>query len=511
MIFILPAFRLKILRILDDLVARVLMQKNKQYLFWLLLVLGCYGNLSAQNAGIEDRQANSENYIDSTHALNPPVKNSCIVRDIIIIGNKKTRAEIILREIPFKTGETYLLPDLVKKFDEARRRLMNTTLFHEAIVAMKSMEGYNIDITVEVKERWYIFPIPYLKPVDRNLNQWIVEQKASLERVNYGVKLLYNNVTGRNDKLKLWVIGGYTKQITFNYDRLYIDKKMKWGMNLAFLLGKNRELNYMTISDKQQFLKSDDYIRNFVMGSAEVTYRNAINTRHRFGISYTKEEVADTVVSLNPDYFKFGKNQVRYPALYYIMTYYNLDYIPYPSKGYAAEIIVQKEGFTKYHNLFQVTAKGSGNWPINERLFFSINAYGTIKLPFSQPYISQRLLGYNDVYLQGYEYYVIDGVAGGYVKAALTRKLVSFNVKFPGIKKLAPQKTPFGIYGRIFGNAGYTHNTDKEYNSTLTNKMLYSAGLGIDITTIYDFTFRIDWSFNQLGENGLFLHKKAVF
>ena len=63
----------------------------------------------------------------------------------------------------------------------------------------------------------------------------------------------------------------------------------------------------MTISDKQQFLKSDDYIRNFCNGiPAEVTYRNAINTRHRFGISYTKK-VANTVVSLNPDYFKFGK------------------------------------------------------------------------------------------------------------------------------------------------------------------------------------------------------------
>ena len=221
--------------------------------------------------------------------------------------------------------------------------------------------------------------------------------------------------------------------------------------------------------------------------------------------------MADTVVSLNPDYFKFGKNHVRFPTLYYIMTYYNLDYIPYPTKGYAAEISVHKEGFTKYHNLLQVTAKGSGNWHIGKSSFFSLNAYGTIKLPFSQPYISQRLLGYNEVYLQGYEYYVIDGVAGGYLKASLTQKLVGFNIKLPGTKKLTPQKTPFGVYGRIFGNAGYTHNTDREYNSTLTNKMLYSAGIGIDITTIYDFTLRIDWSFNQLGENGLFLHKKAVF
>jgi hypothetical protein len=247
------------------------------------------------------------------------------------------------------------------------------------------------------------------------------------------------------------------------------------------------------------------------MGSAEVTYRKAINTRHRFGVSYTKEEVADTVVSMNPNYFKFGKNAVRYPTLYYIMTYYNLDYIPYPTKGYAAEIIVQKEGFTKLHNLFQVTAKGSAHWHLTNRTFLSLNGYASMKIPFSQPYISQRFLGYNDVYLQGYEYYVIDGVAGGYLKSSLTTRLVKFNIRIPGTKRFTPQKTPIGIYARIFGNAGYVHNTDTEYSSNLTNKMLYSAGLGIDITTIYDFTFRIDWSFNQLGENGLFLHRKAVF
>jgi hemolysin activation/secretion protein len=158
-----------------------------------------------------------------------------------------------------------------------------------------------------------------------------------------------------------------------------------------------------------------------------------------------------------------------------------------------------------------VTAKGSAHWHLTNRAFFSLNGYAAVKLPFSQPYISQRLLGYNDAYLQGYEYYVIDGVAGGYLKASLSTRLVKFNIRIPGTKRFTPQKTPIGIYGRIFGNAGYVHNTETEYYSTLTNKMLYSAGLGIDITTIYDFTFRIDWSFNQLGENGLFLHRKAIF
>ncbi|MEI9807196.1 MAG: hypothetical protein WDO16_04530 [Bacteroidota bacterium] len=135
---------------------------------------------------------------------------------------------------------------------------MNTSLFLTVVVALKSFDGYNIDVLVQVKERWYIFPVPYFKPVDRNLNQWIVEQKASLSRVNYGAKLLYYNATGRNDKLRVSAIMGYTKELSFGYGRQYIDKKMKWGMNFNFSMGKNKELNYNTINNKQSFIKDEN-------------------------------------------------------------------------------------------------------------------------------------------------------------------------------------------------------------------------------------------------------------
>jgi hypothetical protein len=112
--------------------------------------------------------------------------------------------------------------------------------------------------------------------------------------------------------------------------------------------------------------------------------------------------------------------------------------------------------------------------------------------------------------MQGYEYFVIDGVAGGYLKASLTRKLFNFNIKVPGTKKIAPVKIPINIYGRTYGNTGYTYNPNPG-NNYLSNKMLFSGGFGIDITTIYDFTLKLDWSFNQLGQNGIFIHKKVIF
>ncbi|MBK5270423.1 MAG: hypothetical protein JJE22_05345, partial [Bacteroidia bacterium] len=327
-----------------------------KYCLWLIVAVACFHTLSAQQSALETLPESS---LQPGNQKLVPANSLFVVRNILITGNKKTRDNIILREIPFKPGQEFPLEELVEKFEDARRQLMNTALFHEVTVALKSFEGYNVDVIIDVKERWYIFPLPYLKPVDRNINQWIVEQKAKLSRVNYGLKLLYNNFTGRKDKLKLYLVNGYTKQVSFSYNGLFIDKKLKWGTSMSFEMGKNREVNYNTINDKQVFIKdNDNYLRSFVHASAEVTYRRLTKTVHRFGIGYTKETVSDTIVALNPSYFKSGRNSIRFPEIYYDMTYLDLDYNPYPTKGYAAAVSVGKRGFNNTINLWQLTAKG---------------------------------------------------------------------------------------------------------------------------------------------------------
>ena len=478
------------------------MQLKKKYWFWLIVTVLCCLQSFAQDT-VGKRKTDSV-----APARSGPVVT---IGEIVISGNKKTKSTIILREIPFRTGEKYTLGTLKKKFEDARRQLMNTTLFNSAVVAVKSMDGTQVTVSVDLKERWYLFPWPYFKPVDRNLNQWIVEQKASLSRVNYGAKILYNNATGHNDKLRLYFITGYTKQFSFSYDRLYIDNKLKWGLSGGFAIGKNREVNYNTINDKQVFLKdNDNYLRSFVTGNAEITYRRAIKTRHRFGISYTKEDVKDTVLSLNPSYFQEGRNNIHYPVLYYNITYYDLDYIPYPTKGYAAQVFLSKKGFNKVINVWELSAKGSASWRLSPKFFFNLNMFGGIRVPFRQPYINRRFFGYGDVFMQGYEYYVVDGVAGGYVKTTLTRELLNFDIRIPYKKGKAPLHIPIKFFGKIYGNTGYVYSPQPGENF-LSNKMLYSGGLGIDILTFYDVTFKLEYTFNQLGQNGLFLQRKTIF
>ena len=441
---------------------------------------------------------------------NPPTE-PFFVRSIFIAGNKKTNASIILREIPFKQGDYFPLQQLVSKFEDARRQLMNTSLFHEVTVALKDFDGHNVDILVDVTERWYIFPVPYFKVVDRNLNEWLVQHKASLGRVNYGIKLMYNNVTGFNDKLNIWLMNGYTRQVSLSYDRLYFDKKMKWGAKFGFSLGKNREVNYNTINNKEVFLKdTNNFIRSFFKTNFELTYRRAIKTRHRFGIAYTEERVEDTIVKLNPSYFTSGRNQIRYPELYYNMSFHNVDYIPYPLKGFEAEINFSKKGFSHIMNVWELNLTTGNYWQILPKTYLSINTAANLKLPFKQPFFNTHLMGYNELFMQGYEYYVIDGVVGGCLKTTISKELFNFHVPLPKTKHTTINSIPFRIYGKIYGNTGYAYNPQPGQNS-LNNRMLYSGGLGIDIVTIYDVNIRLEWSFNQIGQNGIYLHRKNNF
>ncbi|HEX2630340.1 MAG TPA: POTRA domain-containing protein, partial [Chitinophagaceae bacterium] len=259
-----------------------------KYHTWFVLLLIISGRLCAQQtSGEKDLPpvADSASRIAGNEESND---GTFIVRNINITGNKKTKPKFILREIPFKMGEEYTLTDLVKKFEDARRQLMNTALFIDVVVSLDKSEGNMVDVAVDVRERWYIFPVPYFKPVDRNLNQWLFEKNASLSRVNYGLKILHNNVTGYGDKLRLQAVGGYTKQLSFSYDRLYIDKQMRFGLNTGFAIGYNRELNYNTIDDKQLFLKDELKTRKFLNANVELTYRRAIKTRHRIGIAFNR-------------------------------------------------------------------------------------------------------------------------------------------------------------------------------------------------------------------------------
>jgi hypothetical protein len=435
------------------------------------------------------------------------VSTLVLISDIVLTGFKKTKPYIIQRELPFKKGDTIPSDELTDKLKLCKQQLMNTSLFVDVDVHVVKIDSAHIFVNVSVKERWYFFPIPYFKIVSRNFNTWWVEENHSLSRVEYGLKFMQNNVTGRNDNLNLWIVGGYTQQFSLRYDNPNIDSKLKNGINFGFGFRRNRELNYGMDSvkpNKLGFIKQEDHFlikENYI--DFAYTYRPAIKTRHTFRVAYGNTAVDDSIVKLNPTYFASEGTRSSYFDLNYYLTYNNLDYFPYPLKGFYGDIGIYKR-FGNGSNFWQLSGRGNYNVKLNRTSFVQFQAAGVFRAPFNQPYVANNLLGSPNMYMRGLEYYVIEGVVGGVARATLKNQILSFNIHSP-LKSKTHDRIPFRVFVKTFGDLGYSY-TPNYGISRLNNKLLHTFGFGIDIVTFYDVVLRFEYTYNQLGDRALYFH-----
>lgn len=454
----------------------------------------------------------SENPVVFSTASGTTVEDSnrlFVIHDITITGNAKTRPATIFRELSFTINEQYTLGDIVKKFQKARKQLMNTGMFLDVVVSLKSLDGYDVYVNVDVKEKWYIWPKAFIRAVDKSFGKWWKEQDRNIDRINYGIRFAHNNITGRNDKLRVGFMNGYTRQVSLEYYGLWLDKELKWSTNAGVSFGKNKEVNYMTVKNKQVPVKDNNFLHTYIGGFVHVNYRPAIKTFHTFGVGYIYEEIADTIFKLNPSFSSANKVS-NYPEFFYRLAYFDVDFIPYPTKGFSGEVSLKKKGFNAKVNIWELSARASKTWPLSNKYFLNVKGLGLVKLPFDQPYTGRQFMGSEGRFLQGYEYYVIEGLAGGYAKASLVRSIFKTHISIPSQRIKSLNYIPIKLYAKTFINAGYVYNTNTGVNE-LANQMLYSGGVGLDLVTFNDFVIKIEWSFNRLGENGLYLHQRNDF
>lgn len=479
----------------------------------LILWLGCcYNNPCAAQASIPaDTSFTPQVFPTDFSGEAHPVSDSSNLIEIAAIqitGNRKTKDYIIFREVDFHAAQTMLYSELEKKMRETHDRLMNTALFLTVNVSA-SRKGTQAFIEIDVREKWYIFPLPYFKVVDRNFNEWWVKNKGSLDRINYGVKFTHNNFSGRKDKMQVALINGYNRQLAFNYAQPYADKSLTRGFEIGFLNSAQRELAYRTDLNKQVFLKESQFIRTYTQFEVAYLLRPALKTRHSFRIGYNIEKVNDTILKLNPHYSGSSTTTLRYPEIAYSLTYTDVDYVPYPSRGLVGDFYVQKKGIDKSMNVWQAGFQATYTHPLFAKSQVQFQAAGVIRLPFDQPFYNQSLFGSGDMYLRGLEYYTIDGVAGLMGRVTARKEIVSFTLHCP-FKNRFFDAIPFRFFLKAYSDVGYAY-TQTPGNNPFANKLLKTWGVGLDMLTIYDFVLRFEYSFNQLGNNGLFLHPRSDF
>lgn len=432
-----------------------------------------------------------------------------LIEDIVIAGIKKTRPQIILRELGFAKG-TFVLPgELEELLTRAQQQLVNTSLFLSVSVSKSQLSDKGVVVHIELKERWYIFPAPVFSLADKNFNFWWNQQMRSLDRINYGLALVYKNVSGRNDNLDIGFQTGYNPSWGIFYNLPNLGRKQQHEIGVLFINGRAREVNYSSMFDRKSFFRLDTFIRRHVEFKLNYTFRKNINTRHVFSAGFVHEGIADTVARLNPAYLGNGRTGITYPSFTYRFLFNNTNNHLYPLKGklFSAELLHNGFGKRDGINITQLKVDAGIYEPLGKGFYVNGSVSGKVFLPRQQPFIMFRGLGYNDKEVfRGLDQYVLDGNAYGIVKTNLIKRLfaTTVNAKF---LPAAFRTIPFQVYVKGIFDGGYvsSHNPG---NNSLVNRWLFTKGFGLDIVSFYDINITFEYSFNQWMERGLFFRSK---
>lgn len=439
------------------------------------------------------------------------------VNRILILGNKLTRNSIILRELSLKKGDFVLESDLPVILEKDQRKLFNLRLFNTVTVRSLDMGNGLIDLLIEVDERWYTFPVPIFQLSDRNFNEWWENYDHDISRVNYGLKLYQYNMWGRNQTLILTAQFGFQRRFEFQYRIPYINKKQKQGLIFEVDYIEAKNVADSTVNHKLDYFKSEDILRNTKGIGLTYTYRNNFYIQHRLKYEYRQTSIADTLQELNPNYLGPEKKNQKFDALTYEFISDHRDVIAYPLKGYQLFLHVQKTGVGVHKDLNKTDAflSFSGFLDLKKNFFLSNLSFVYTSTPNKLPYFNYGAMGYNRIFIRGYEVYVIEGPHFFLNKTTFKKRI--FNRIWTVENSIIPQFNhfPLAIYLKAYTDFGYVNNypaySENSFNTLLSDKFLGGAGFGIDFVTAYDVVVRVEYTFTSQNQSGFFFHLKKEF
>ncbi len=438
------------------------------------------------------------------------------ISSITIKGNSKTKESIIHRELSFAAGSKISPEDLALQINTSKANLTNLKLFNFIDITSKNNNN-TVDITINLVERWYIWPYPIFEISDRNFNSWWKEFQASnysdFSHLNYGVFFNWENFRGRNELLKIKIRRGFKEHYLFSYKMPYLNKSKTLGISTDLQLFRRKSTFYNTINNKLEYYKNDNnYTSKDYAAITQLSYRKGLHQTHTLKFSYFNSIIDKNITTLNPNYLGNNKDKAYYFRLGYQTIYEKRDNSTYPLQGHFLSFSINKyfKGSTSTDHL-SASFKAEKHFNLRPKLYLGSSFKAKTSTEGKQPYHTQKALGFDD-YIRGYEYYVVDGQQYWLSKSALKYAIIEkTNFNIPYLKMKQFNKSYYSLYISIFSDLGYVKNNELQPSNTLNNSLLWSKGIGLDYVTYYDKLLRIEYSINHLGEKGVFLHFSNPF
>ena len=440
--------------------------------------------------------------------LNNSIKTNLKINNIIIKGNKRTKSNIILRELNFKKNDSISFSDFQSVIEEDKRKLVNTDLFNEVQIKFLLIKEKNVDIIIEVIESIYWSPNIIFELSDRNFNDWWVNFNHDFKRINYGLGFEHSNISGRSDGIFLLATFGFIKEYEFEYFNPYITKKQKGGIQFNFNLKDQNHLEYNTNNHIPIFYKSKKSLDKTLSTHIEYSHRESFYNYHYFKLKYQNTKINDSTKILNENYINTKKNLNQFFTISYEFDRDFRDIKNYPLKGFRLNASIEKTGLGIFGDVNKLKARiyYSQYFKLNKKFYYSFNLYSYVSSN-NQPYY----LFEDENNVRGYQTYLIQGHSNAIYRNTFKKELFNktWNLEKYNFKKF--KNFPFRIYGKLFFDSGYIWGYSNDNNNIYTNKLIYSTGLGFDFVGIKNYSFSTEFSRNAENKYNFYINFEIDF
>jgi len=383
---------------------------------------------------------------------------------IEIIGNKKTKPDVILRELRFQENQATVF----KQIRAAHKRVLSLALFTRVKFDIIDDSTYCI-LLITVYERWYIFPVPMFYLNER-----------SWHKISYGGKLYYYNFLGRNILLKATAAFGYNPVYRFSYYNPWFMGDLKLYTYLHLYHGKVRSRS-PELDDYEDTRQGFEWLIGKRFG--HFAFAGII-------LSYVELTAPPEIgLTLSPT----GKDYL--PSIVLSFQYDNRDLKEYPHQGWFLTFWGKRVG-----NGNRIKYYRYGN---DLRCYVPLNHNMTLALRSAVDLSCGKIPSYDRVYfgylerIRGRFYEVFEGENLAFNGAELRfpiMKIRYFGVEpLPGFEGYS-DNLKFGISAGIFFDSGAVWNQ----NQALKLEHFQSGvGTGIHFHLPYIDLFRLECGFNK--------------
>lgn len=445
--------------------------------------------------------------------------DSVFIAEVNVKGQKKTRPWVIFREMTFRRGDLIPRQQFETEVAMSYNSLMNTGLFASVDIHYDSTtidHGFAI-VNLDIRETWYIYPVPLFELADRNFNVWWRDQNRALDRVNIGLRLSYYNFTGRRDRLKLGATTGYTRSYNAGYRFPYINRAGSLGLEFNYDYVRRREQNYLTVDNQQEFYsEEDDFVYRSTNFWVSLTYRRQLYVSHSFELGWKRSSISDTIANkLNPAFFGGGRSSQAFLRSVYTFRNDRRDVRNYPWQGSFLELIAAKDGLgiTGERSGLELGATYRKFIPFGRNYSLNLGLaakYSLIRT--QQPFLENRAIGFGNNGLVGYQFYVVDGLDMFIWRVGIRKELFRSRLDLGKLVFIdAFRYIPIRLLLAVQFNQGITNSPFAEATNRLNNTWLTGVSAGLDVVLFYDMVGSVQYNHNHLGEDGVYLSLNLNF